>query len=108
MGLESGDRDGPLPWEEREIDAAGAGAGHIGGRAGDESVDPAERPLFEGGEGVAEGFEVAEEDLIVAAETGEADLVSEPFDSEVEASAPRGTYAEADHQDSSERPGDDR
>jgi hypothetical protein len=58
--------------------------------------------------GWPKGFEVAEEDLIVAAETGEADLVSEPFDSEVEASAPRGTYAEPDHEDSSERPGDDR
>src|SRR5918996_4809743 len=58
------------PREEKEVDAAAYAAGAIGGRAGDEDVDPVERPLQEAGEGVAEGFELAEEDLIEAAETG--------------------------------------
>jgi hypothetical protein len=56
------------PWEEKQVAAAAYAAGAIGGRAGDEDVDPAQRPLQEAGEGEAEGFELAEEDLIEAAE----------------------------------------
>jgi hypothetical protein len=52
-------------WEQREVDAAAYAAGAIGGRAR-EDVDPAERQLQEAGEGVAEGFELAEADLIKA------------------------------------------
>jgi len=52
----------------QEEAAAAAEAGHIGGTAGDEGLDPAQRPLVEGGEGEAEGFEVAESDLIEHAE----------------------------------------
>jgi hypothetical protein len=55
---------------DREEDAAAAEAGAIGGRAGDEDLDDAERPLAEGGEGVAEGFEQAEADLVENATHG--------------------------------------
>jgi hypothetical protein len=46
-----------------EEQAAGAEARRIGGQAGDEHLDPARRPLYEAGEGDAEGFELAEHDL---------------------------------------------
>ena len=98
-----------LPWEEKEVDAAAYAAGAIGGRAGDEDVDPVERPLQEAGEGVAEGFELAEEDLIEAAETGVrwVDPVRAAFPPEPEGgSGP--TYGEPDHEFSSELPDDDR
>ena len=94
-------------WEEREVDAARAAASMIGGYAGDEHLDPTQRPLIEGGEGVAEGFELAEDDLIEAAETGEGgDPEWQAFPPEREAGT--GEYAEADHEDSSELPDDDR
>jgi hypothetical protein len=38
------------------------------GRGGDEYLVQAERPSAEAGEGVAEGFELAEDDLVEAAE----------------------------------------
>jgi hypothetical protein len=61
----------PHPEEEREeeqlaeeeAEAAAAEAGEIGGSAPEDTHDPAERPLVEGGEGEAEGFELAEERL---------------------------------------------
>ena len=56
---------------DAEADAAAAEAAEIGGRAGDEGLDPAERPLVEAGEGEAEGFELAEADLIENAEHAE-------------------------------------
>ena len=82
MGAQSSDTSRSLSWEEREIDAAAGEAARIGGRAGDEYLDPAERPLAEAGEGVAEGFELAEDDLIEAAETARAWV--NPFTPEVE------------------------
>jgi hypothetical protein len=101
------DRSDPsqrLPWEEHEVDDAAGEAARIGGRAGDEYLDPAERPLVEAGEGVAEGFELAEEDLIGAAEAGggPSDPGWEVFRSELEGSHATVEYAEADHEDSSE------
>lgn len=48
--------------EQEQLAAEEAAA--IGGRAGDEEIDPAERPVREGGGGESEGFEIAEEDLI--------------------------------------------
>ena len=56
---------------DAEADAAAAEAAGIGGRAGDEDLNPAERPLVEGGQGDAEGFELAEADLIENAEHAE-------------------------------------
>ena len=65
------------PLLRREEEAAAREAGSIGGRTpeyedeeGGEAGE-AERPLIEGGEGVEEGFEVAEDDLRDAASHGE-------------------------------------
>jgi len=98
-----------LLWEEKQVDAAAYAAGAIGGRAGDEDVDPVERPLQEAGEGEAEGFELAEEDLIEAAGTGLrwVDPVRAAFPLELEDGS-RPTYGEPDHEFSSELPDDDR
>jgi hypothetical protein len=98
-----------LRWEEDQVNAAAYAAGAIGGVAGDEDVDPAERPLQEAGEGEAEGFELAEEDLIKAAETGLTwvDPVRAAFPPESEEGS-ASTYGEADHELSSELPDDDR
>ena len=65
------------PLLRREEAAAAREAGGIGGRTPeyeDEEggqASEAERPLIEGGEGVEEGFEVAEDDLREAASHGE-------------------------------------
>src|SRR4051812_33270452 len=92
-----------LQWEEKEVDAAAYTAGAIGGRAGDEDVDPAQRPLQEAGEGVAEGFELAEEDLVEAAETGVTwiDGVQAAFPAESEDGS-AAIYGDADQEFSSE------
>jgi hypothetical protein len=92
-----------LPWEEREVDGAGGEAARIGGRVGDEYLDPADRPLVEGGEGVSEGFELAEEDLIRVAETSDpsADPSRRAFTPEGDDVESAG-YSEADDEDSSE------
>jgi hypothetical protein len=76
----------------REEDLAGSEAAKIGGDPGVElrgeegdPIDEAERPLEEAGEGVAEGFEEAEAELIEAAEHGEgraADLDAFPAEDE--------------------------
>jgi hypothetical protein len=73
-------------------------------------LEPAQRPLIEAGEGVAEGFELAEEELIAAAEhsDGEFGPLSDAFTPEVDGGQKLGEYGEADHEDSSERPGSDR
>jgi len=47
---------------EEEAEAA-AEAARIGGEVPEESEDPARRPLIEAGQGEAEGFELAEEEL---------------------------------------------
>jgi hypothetical protein len=98
-----------LRWEQDQVDAAAHAAGAIGGVAGDEDVDPAQRPLQEAGEGEAEGFELAEADLIEAAETGVTwiDPVRAAFPPESEDGS-GSTYGEADHELSSELPDDDR
>ena len=92
------------------IQLAARQAARIGGYAGDEYLDPTDRPLIEAGEGVAEGFELAEDDLIEAAETadGWADPGRNPFTSEIEARDTTPDYSEADHESSSARLDDDR
>src|ERR1700712_5033355 len=62
--------------EQREIDAAAAEAAAIGGHVSSdpdpiERVDEAHRPLEEAGEGEAEGFELAEQELIEHASHGD-------------------------------------
>jgi hypothetical protein len=95
--------------EAEETGAAAHEAAAIGGRAGDEDIDPAQRPLIEAGEGVAEGFELAEEELTEAAQHGNsgADPLDDAFTPEVDG-RPIGEYGEADHEESSEIPGSDR
>jgi hypothetical protein len=52
---------------EREAAAAAAEAAAIGGPDPDDDLDPAERPVVEGGGGEAEGFEQAERELMAQA-----------------------------------------
>jgi hypothetical protein len=59
------------PIADEEAAAAAAEAAKIGGPPPDDGVDPAQRPLVEGGEGEAEGFELAEEELIDNASHGD-------------------------------------
>lgn len=60
------------PVAEEEAEAAAAEAAEIGGPAPDDPLDdPAERPLVEAGEGQAEGFELAEQELIDNASHGD-------------------------------------
>jgi hypothetical protein len=57
---------------DEEAEEAAREAAQIGGRVPEEEgVDPAQRALIESGEGVAEGFELAEEDLIEHASHGD-------------------------------------
>jgi hypothetical protein len=56
---------------EEEAEAAAAEAGEIGGEVPHDTDDPAEQPLIEGGQGEAEGFELAEKDLEDIAEHGD-------------------------------------
>jgi hypothetical protein len=99
-----------IEWEQREEEAAASEAARIGGRARYEDVEPAQRPLVEAGEGVAEGFELAEEELIEAAEhtDHECDPLADAFTPEVGVGKALGEYADADHEDTSELPGADR
>jgi hypothetical protein len=98
--LEERDSD----WEDEQAEAARREAGEIGGRAGDEDLDPAERPLVEGGEGVAEGFELAEEELVERASHAEpgGDPLDDAYVVEDETET-EATYGEADHEHSSEK-----
>ena len=59
------------PYEQQETDEAAREAAEIGGNAGDEDLDPAERPVKEAGGGEAEGFEEAERALIDHASHGD-------------------------------------
>lgn len=66
-------------FETEQEDAAAAEAGAIGGRVSDEPppedpaevTDPAQAPLIEAGQGEAEGFELAERELIEHATHGD-------------------------------------
>lgn len=68
MGSPEEERD---PVAEEEAEAAASEAARIGGTVPDDGIDPADRPLAEGGEGEAEGFELAEAELIDNAEHGD-------------------------------------
>jgi len=56
--------------EEEEAEAAREAA-RVGGNVPADTDDPAQQPLIEGGEGEAEGFELAEKDLEDIAEHGD-------------------------------------
>jgi hypothetical protein len=93
----SDDRDDLVREEEA---AAAAAAGRIGGVAGDEDLDPAMRAVYEGGGGVAEGFEQAEADLIDNAQHGDGhgDPLSDAFTPEVESDRASIAYGEGDEE----------
>jgi hypothetical protein len=63
------DRDEAFVEEEEE--EAAREASRIGGDAPRDTTDPADVALVEGGEGEAEGFELAEKDLIDIASHGD-------------------------------------
>jgi len=56
---------------EEEAAAAAAEAGEIGGEVPADTDDPSQQPLIEGGEGEAEGFELAEKQLEEIASHGD-------------------------------------
>jgi hypothetical protein len=91
-------------YEQEEVDAAGAEAARIGGTAGDEDVDPAQRPLIEGGEGESEGFEQTLEVLIEHASHGDQQSAHAILHDEgrPEEWGATGEDAEADYERSSE------
>ena len=99
---ESGDVD-------EEAAAAAAEAAEIGGHTATEGLPEAERPLAEGGEGEAEGFELAEQQLIESASHG--DSTGHPsgdgFPAEEAASENLASYGEADEEHVSENVEDD-
>jgi hypothetical protein len=88
--------DDPLVDEEAE--EAAAEAARIGGRRPEYDVDESHRPLEEAGEGEAEGFELAEHDLIEEASHGEEGRSPEldAFTPELESDEADSVYGEAD------------
>lgn len=89
--------------------AAAAEAGAIGGTTLTDGLPEAQRPLAEAGEGEAEGFELAEEQLIESASHG--DPAGHPLGDRmpVENAESEGlsSYGEADHEHVSENVRDD-
>jgi hypothetical protein len=85
--------------EEKE---AAAEAGAIGGHGSDEDLDPAERAVREGGGGVAEGFEDAEEELIDNVGSGEGNPLTDAFGEEAESDLSGAEYGEPDEVDPTE------
>jgi hypothetical protein len=87
-----------------------AEAAAISGRADDEQLDLVQPPLIEAGEGIPEGFELAEEDVIETAEHtdgGPAPLAA-AFTAQVDRGRPVGEYGKANREESSEVPDSDR
>ncbi len=91
-------------YEQQETDMAAGEAAQIGGRAGNDELDPAQRPVSEAGGGEAEGFEEAEAALIDHASHGDqqpAHLILHDQGNPEEANIGRED-AEADYERSSE------
>ena len=85
--------------------AAAAEARGIGGVAGDEDdFDPEMRAVYEGGGGEAEGFELAQRDLIENAQHGDGrgDPLSDAFTPEAESDRAGAVYSEPDEEDVTE------
>jgi hypothetical protein len=97
------------PYEQEETDLAAQEAAHIGGRAGDETLDPAERAVREGGGGEAEGFEEAEAALIDHASHGDQQSAHAILHDAAgaEESIPDRDYGEGDREYSSELDADE-
>ncbi len=85
---------------EEEAAAAAEAAG-IGGVAGGvDELDPAMRAVYEGGGGEAEGFELAEADLIDNAQHGDGhgDPLADAFTPEAESDRSGVVYGEPDEE----------
>jgi hypothetical protein len=90
------------PLVEQQEDAAASAAASIGGDPGTETDDPAMQPVEEGGGGVEEGFEQAEQDLAENASHGDGsgNPETDAIDNEnVEAERSTAEYGEADELD---------
>ena len=87
-----------------QAEAAAAEAGAIGGPDPQPELDPADRPVAEGGGGEAEGFEQAEEALVGQAshEDVPADPAGEAMTPEREADRSDAAYGEGDEVDVTE------
>jgi hypothetical protein len=88
------------PLLRREETAAADEAGSIGGTRPDYEGDEAARPLEEAGEGEAEGFELAERDLVEEASHGDERRSPEAdeFTPEEESDRADAVYGEADEE----------
>ena len=89
---------------EAEEAAAAAEAAAIGGRRRPTGHDPAMDPVYEAGGGEAEGFELAEADLIENASHGDGrgDPSQDAFTPELEADEVTGIAGEADREHAAE------
>lgn len=98
--------------EREQEEAAAAQAAQIGGSPTSEhadSVDEAQRPLQEAGQGESEGFELAEHELIEHASHGDQHAARRALE-DASSTSDDGRAAgagEADSEHSSELPGDD-
>ncbi len=103
MSEESEERERDVVAEEEA--AAAAEAAEIGGHTDSQRLPEAERPLAEGGEGVAEGFELAEQQLIQSASHGDkhGHPLGDGFPEEDARSEGLTIYGEADHEKTSEK-----
>ena len=90
--------------DDREAEAAAAEAGAIGGPEPETDLDPEMRPGYEGGGGEAEGFELAEDELIRQASHDDAggEPISDAFTPEEESDRSRAVYGEPDEVDPTE------
>jgi len=107
MSQQPDDRDRDLIAKEEAAAAAEAAA--IGGHTDTERLPDAERPLAEGGEGVAEGFELAEEQLIQSASHGRkhGHPLGDRFPDEDARSEGLTIHGDADHEKVSEKEDND-
>lgn len=93
-------------WEAaREAGAIGGRDPDVGGTDPSEQVDPAMRPVYESGGGDAEGFELAERDLVRNAshDDGEAFPERDAFSPEAETDRSAAEYAEVDEEEGPDR-----
>jgi hypothetical protein len=93
-------------WEAAREAAAIGGAGpDVGGADPSEPVDPAMQPVYEAGGGEAEGFELAERDLVRNAshDDGAAFPELDAFTPESESDRSGAEYAEPDEEEGPDR-----
>ena len=93
-------------WEAAaEARAIGGFGPDVGGVDPEEPIDPAMRPVYEAGGGEAEGFELAERDLVRNAshDDGEGFPELDGFTPEAESDRSPAEYGEADAEESQDR-----